>query len=89
MRPGLPTTNRTSAMSSLLNIAALRSRTVGLEACQLGSRVLSGPIGLIHGLEGGDPGALAGCNIWRLSFWDTVCGGDKDKAPLLIVSAIT
>lgn len=28
-----------SAMSWLLNIAAFRSRTVGLVACQLGSRV--------------------------------------------------
>ncbi|KAJ8874118.1 hypothetical protein PR048_024959, partial [Dryococelus australis] len=37
--PGLPTMKRMSAMSSLLNMAALRSRTVGLVACQLGSMV--------------------------------------------------
>lgn len=72
-----------------MNIAAFRSRTVGLDACQLGSKVFSGPTGLLQGLAGGEPGALAGCNICKLSFCDTVCGGDNERAPLLIVSAVT
>jgi len=37
--PGLPTMKRISAISSLLNMAAFLSLTVGLEACQLGSTV--------------------------------------------------
>lgn len=40
--PSLPTTNRMSAIKSLLNIAALRSRTVDLVACQFGSPVSIG-----------------------------------------------
>lgn len=65
--PGGPTTNRTSAIRSLLNMRALRSRTVDLLACQLGSRVADGPRGETHGLDGGVPGALTGCIICRLS----------------------
>lgn len=37
--PGLPTINVISAISWLLNMAAFLSLTVGLVACQLGSRV--------------------------------------------------
>lgn len=37
--PSHPTRNLMSAINSLLNIAALRSRTVGFVACQLGSVV--------------------------------------------------
>lgn len=37
--PGPPTINVISAINWLLNIAAFRSRTVGLVACQLGSKV--------------------------------------------------
>lgn len=37
--PSAPTTNLMSAMRSLLNIAAFRSRTEPLLACQLGSAV--------------------------------------------------
>lgn len=37
--PSLPTTKLMSDINSLLNIAALRSRTVGFVACQFGSPV--------------------------------------------------
>lgn len=88
VEPGLPTINRTSAIKSLLNMAAFLSRTVGLVACQFGSKVLPDvPIGEIQGLDGGEPGALAGCITWRLSRCEITCGGDKLREPLFRVSA--
>lgn len=39
--PSHPTINLISAIKSLLNMAALRSRTVGFVACQFGSAVTS------------------------------------------------
>lgn len=42
--PSAPTTNLISAIRSLLNIAALRSRTDPLLACQFGSAVSSVPL---------------------------------------------
>lgn len=53
--PGVPTINVMSAISGLLNIAALRSRTVGLVACQFGSCVA---------LPGGEAGEPAGDGAW-------------------------
>lgn len=75
-------------MRSLLNMAALRSLTVGLVACQLGSKVPGDPalIGEVqHGLAGGggEPGALAGWVIIKLSRCDTPwCGGGGERPPL-------
>lgn len=88
MAPGDPTIKRMSAIRSLLNIAAFLSRTVGLEACQFGSRVPGGPTGETQGLAGGEPGALAGCITCRLSLCETTWGGDRLRDPLLSVSAI-
>lgn len=63
--PGLPTIKWTSAISSLLNMAALRSRIVGLDACQLGSSVDCPPDIKLNdvpklGEASGEVGALAG-----------------------------
>lgn len=65
--PGLPTIKRISAINSLLNMAALRSRTVDLVACQLGSKVerleqvrLKFVVLVKLGDARGDVGALAG-----------------------------
>lgn len=81
--------NRTSAIRSLLNMAAFLSLTVGFVACQLGSRVLPEvPMGEMQGLDGGEPGALAGCITWRLSRCEITCGGDKLSEPLFSVSAV-
>lgn len=85
--PGLPTINLTSDIKSLLNIAALRSLTVGFVACQFGSRVPNGP-GDRLGVDGGDDGALAGCKICSVSLWAMRCGGDKLNDPLFKVSAV-
>lgn len=50
-----------SAIRSLLNMAALRSRTVDLMACQLGSNVMLGvDCSCETGEPTGDTGALAG-----------------------------
>jgi hypothetical protein len=93
--PGLPTTKRMSAISSLLNIAAFLSLTVGLEACQLGSMVdWPGQVKLKDvlvklGDARGDVGALAGCVICIVSRWEMLWGGDRDRPPLLGVSAAT
>lgn len=73
--PSLPTIKLISAINSLLNIAAFRSRTVDFVACQFGSPVfiighefplddiqndvLSAP-GEANGDEGDDDGALHG-----------------------------
>lgn len=70
-----------SAIKSLLNMAALRSRTVDLIACQFGSRVM------LEGEENscatgeliGEVGALAGWVTGRkpeLSLWDTAVEPD-------------
>lgn len=61
--------------------------TVGLVACQLGSKVLIEPTGEMQGLDGGEPGALAGCITCKFSLWEMMCGGDKLSEPLLRVSA--
>lgn len=60
---------------------------MGLVACQFGSRVPIGPIGEMQGLEGGEPGALAGCITCKFSLCDMMCGGDRLSEPLLRVSA--
>lgn len=73
--PSLPTIKLISAINSLLNIAAFRSRTVDFVACQFGSpvfiighefplggiqkEVLSAP-GEASGDDGDDDGALHG-----------------------------
>lgn len=51
-----------SAIRSLLNMAALRSRTVDLIACQLGSKVMLEGVdsSCETGEPTGDAGALAG-----------------------------
>lgn len=51
-----------SDMSSLLNMAALRSRTVGLVACQFGSPVSIVNIlfGMVNDVEHWDPGDVSG-----------------------------
>lgn len=75
--------NLISAMSSLLNIAALRSLTEGLLACQLGSNVVCG-FGLhklkfvlvMPGLDNGELFADAGWVICVLSLCEILCGGD-------------
>lgn len=64
-------------MRSLLNIAALRSRTVDLIACQLGSKVMLEGVDNIcaTGEPTGDVGALAGWVTGKkleFSLWDTV-----------------
>lgn len=80
--------NLTSAIKSLLNMAAFLSLTVGFVACQFGSKVLPQvPIGEMQGLDGGEPGALAGCITCRLSRCEITCGGDKLREPLFKVSA--
>lgn len=92
--PSLPTTKLMSDINSLLNIAALRSRTVGFVACQFGS-----PVSMANKLFGnwndadafwapgdanGDDGALHGCVTWVVSrcIWALLCGGDSSKWPL-------
>jgi hypothetical protein len=93
--PGLPTTKRMSAISSLLNIAAFLSLTVGLEACQLGSTVdWPGQVKLKDvlvklGDASGDVGALAGCVICIASRCEMLWGGERDRPPLFGVSAVT
>lgn len=46
------------------------------------------PIGEMHGLDGGEPGALAGCITCRFSLCEIMCGGDKLSEPLLSDSAV-
>lgn len=92
--PSLPTTKLMSDINSLLNIAALRSRTVGFVACQFGS-----PVSMANKLFGiwndadafwapgdanGDDGALHGCVTWVVSrcICALLCGGDSSKWPL-------
>lgn len=68
--PSMPTTKLISDISSLLNMAALRSRTVGFVACQFGSPVSMVNIvfGMVNEMELcapgdviGDDGILDGC----------------------------
>lgn len=75
--PSLPTIKLMSAINSLLNIAAFRSRTVDFVACQFGSPVfmighkfpldgiqndvLRTAPGEANGDDGDDDGALHGC----------------------------
>lgn len=94
--PGLPTINRTSAISSLLNMAAFLSLTVDFVACQFGSSVdkllhvrLKFVVLMKLGEASGDVGALAGCVICIASLWEMPWGGERDKPPLLIVSTET
>jgi len=76
-------------------MAAFLSLTVGLEACQLGSTVdWPGHIKVKDvvvklGDARGDVGALAGCVICIVSRCEMLWGGDKDRPPLLGVSAAT
>ncbi len=69
--PDGPTTKNTSAISSLLNIAAFRSLILVLAACQLGSRVEA--LALLklmgRGEAKGEVGVLleGGCVIWMTS----------------------
>lgn len=60
--PSLPTMKLISDMSSLLNIAAFRSRTVGLVACQFGSPVSMVNIvfGIVNDVELCAPGDVSG-----------------------------
>lgn len=60
--PSLPTTKLMSDMSSLLNMAAFRSRTVGLVACQFGSPVSMVKIvfGIVNDVELWAPGDVSG-----------------------------
>lgn len=95
-KPGLPTKNRMSAINSLLNMAAFRSRTVDLVACQFESSVvrlehvrLKLLVVIKFGDANGDVGALAGCVICIVSRWEMLLGGDIDKPPLLSVSTRT
>lgn len=85
-----------SAINSLLNMAAFRSRTVDLVACQFESSVvrlehvrLKLLVVIKFGDANGDVGALAGCVICIVSRWDMLLGGDIDKPPLLSVSTRT
>ena len=74
---GGPTTKKTSAISSLLYMAALRSRMLVLVACQLGSSVdalallkLIGRLGVVSGDVGvlePPPTPDGGCVIWMIS----------------------
>lgn len=85
-----------SAINSLLNMAAFRSRTVDLVACQFESSVvrlehvrLKLLVVIKFGDANGDVGALAGCVICIVSRWEMLLGGDIDKPPLLSVSTRT
>lgn len=82
-----------SDMSSLLNMAAFRSRTVGLVACQFGSPVSMVNIvfGIVNDVElwapgdvNGDDGMLDGCVTCIVSrcICELLCGGDNSKWPL-------
>lgn len=91
--PSLPTMKLISDISSLLNIAAFRSRTVGLVACQFGSPVSIANIvfGSVNDVElcapgdvNGDDGMLDGwvtCMFSRC-ICELLCGGDSNKWPL-------
>lgn len=85
-----------SAINSLLNMAAFRSRTVDLVACQFESSVvrlehvrLKLLVVIKFGDANGDVGALAGCVICIVSRWEMLLGGDIDKPPLFSVSTRT
>lgn len=88
-------------MSSLLNMAALRSRTVGLVACQFGSPVSMVNMvlfGIVNDVElwapgdvNGDDGMLDGCVtcIFSRCICELLCGGDNNKWPLFNDSTVT
>lgn len=92
--PSLPTMKLISDISSLLNMAAFRSRTVGLVACQFGSPVSMmnmALFGIVNDVElwapgdvNGDDGMLDGCVtcIFSRCIWELLCGGDSNKWPL-------
>lgn len=69
-------------------MAAFRSRTVGFVACQFGSNVPGEPIGETQGLDGGEPGALAGCITCKFSRCDIMWDGERLSGPLFNVSAV-
>lgn len=97
--PSLPTIKLISDISSLLNIAAFRSRTVDFVACQFGSPVsiVNKLFGIVNDVElwapgdiNGDDGILDGCVTWIFSrcTCELICGGDNNKCPLFGDSTI-
>lgn len=98
--PSLPTMKLISDISSLLNMAAFRSRTVGLVACQFGSPVSMvnmALFGIVNDVElwapgdvNGDDGMLDGCVtcIFSRCIWELLCGGDSNKWPLFRDSTV-
>lgn len=98
--PSQPTTKLMSDINSLLNIAALRSRTVDFVACQFGSPVSMVKIlfGIVNDVEqlwapgdvNGDDGMLDGCVTCKFSrcIWELLCGGDNSKWPLFNDSTV-